>query len=556
MKNASNIRVLLLVSVVSILSLVASGCGSSSNPPPPAPAPVADTAVFIADKDIRGNFEIYSYVASTGLVGKLNTTMAPDGNVVSFAISPNNVYVAYVSDPVTDGKFDLYVTKIDGSGTPVLVSDVSGEVADDDVAEDDIVWAPDSSRVAYRSDEATGTAFFNLRTVMPDGNGNVAINASGTGNMDVAAFSIQWAPNSSRVAYLSDVNGAWFDLYTSTPTTSAGAANISVLAAGMEVSDYSWAPNSSKLLYRSDGVVVQRFELFTNDPIGGAQVAISGDLSGADLDVSADSGVWAPDSSRVAYVADGTTDGVFTAYTSLPTGIGSPIRINRLLADGDVDSIPSWAPDSSRVAFVGDLTVDGTYELYTSLPMANNTTTVNQPLLGGSVEVGPIAPGNVLVLSSPPPWSPNSAFLAYIAEQDTAGSPQVYAGDPAGGPVTVALSVPANNIVELGPAEDVWASDSSKVLFAADIYDANTRDLFVASSNGNAYGITPKPANIAGVEDGWQWTATGTAVVYSSAQNRVGEIELFSSSADGSTNTAISGVMVATGDVSEFDLAP
>ena len=114
---------------------------------------------------------------------------------------------------------------------------------------------------------------------------------------------------------------------------------------------------------------------------------------------------WAPDSSRIAYIADQEVDDRWEAYTSFPTTSTGNVKVSGdLVSGGDVLGV-YWAPDSSRIAYVADQDTDEIDELYTSLPDGSNIVKVNGTLVAGR---------NVEDLS----WAPDSSRIAYRADQD------------------------------------------------------------------------------------------------------------------------------------------
>ena len=549
-------------SAAALACLLVAGCpgGGGGSPPPPPSHPLPpnpNVIVFSGDVDTDGVTELYSFVVATGQLKKLNPaySLASGINVTSYAVSPDAKFVAYVANEVSSGKFDVFVVPVDGSILPVLVSNVPGEAADDTVA-DGPIWAPDSSRIAYRSDELTGPGGkFNLRTVMPDGSGNTVVNPVGVGPGTVQPFSVQWSPDSALISYLTNVNGAHFDLYISLANSPA-SFNVSELAASAAVTEYSWSPDGNHMLFRSDRLVDERYELFTRDLSGaipGAIVPVSGNLAGGgDRDVLAGSAVWAPNSTRIAFIADGTTDDVYNAYTVLPNGTGL-VQLNISLFDRDVINTPSWAPDGSRVAYRANLESSANFELYTSqatIPLSN--VKVNGSLHSGDVEVGPNA-------DSAPAWSPDSSRLVYAARQVADAGARIYIGNAAGVVPNqpTRISPPAGSMVGLGDAGSVWSPDGSRVLFTADADTVLTNDLYSATSTATIVNrITRNPSGALSLSPGWKWSSDSTLVVYIAEQNTAGAPELYASPFDGSSNSAISGNLVAGEAVNSFVLAP
>jgi Tol biopolymer transport system component len=76
---------------------------------------------------------------------------------------------------------------------------------------------------------------------------------------------------------------------------------------------------------------------------------------------------WAPDSSRIAYIADQNTVGVFELYTDNTFGTSNR-RVSAELSAGENVSAFLWAPDGQLIAYQAnqdDINID---ELYTTVP--------------------------------------------------------------------------------------------------------------------------------------------------------------------------------------------
>ncbi|MCG6968422.1 MAG: LpqB family beta-propeller domain-containing protein, partial [Gammaproteobacteria bacterium] len=444
---------------------------------------------------------------------------------------------------------ELYVAEPDGS-TVTKVNDPTVNPNSD--VDDEPVWAPDSSRIAYRSNESTRTGgVFVLRTVQPNGNDNVIVNPQGiVGNSSVSAVSFSWAPDSTRIAYLAnqdDTNKN--ELYTSAAATSLDNEKVNgILPIGGNVSQYGWAPNGSRIAYRADQNNDVPYELWTATPTGGSITQVSGNNA-----TSVNSFAWAPDSSRIAYVADEDINDIFELYTVLPDGTGGvQVSTNVTNPGFNVIGIPSWSPDSSRIAYVADLDANEVFELYTSqAAVATNSIKVNGTLLGGNVLTGP-------VLGAAPAWSPDSTALAFVAQQNTTGI-GVYVGK-ANGTGTVKVSGATNTAVLLGPYEEVWAHDGSRLAYMADQDTVNTLDLYttIPTGNTNIVKITPTPVQNNSLKSFGKWAPDSSYIAYVSAQDTADVAELYMSKPTGGNNQNISGALVFEGDVDSqrFEWAP
>ena len=76
----------------------------------------------------------------------------------------------------------------------------------------------------------------------------------------------------------------------------------------------------------------------------------------------------------------------------------------------------AWAPDASRIAYVADQEADLVFELFTSLAAGGGNVKVSGPMVvGGSVSGSPL--GNDPYAPPRFAWAPDSSRLAYLANQ-------------------------------------------------------------------------------------------------------------------------------------------
>ena len=138
-------------------------------------------------------------------------------------LSPNGLFAVYRQDAVTDGGFDLWSVRTDGSSAPVRLSDPlpsgQGQFMTFEIS-------ADGARVVYAVDqEIAGKT--ELYSVPIEGGPvtQISMNTDATPNRDVIGFRI--SPTSDRVFYYSD-RYAWtqYDLF-SVPIDGPGAASVS-----------------------------------------------------------------------------------------------------------------------------------------------------------------------------------------------------------------------------------------------------------------------------------------------------------------------------------------
>jgi Tol biopolymer transport system component len=289
----------------------------------------------------------------------------PSSNEDFFQWAPDSSRIAFLADPVNNDVFELFTTLPTGPGGIVKLSDdLSGDL---DVQS--FKWAPDSSRVAFLADQDINNVI-ELYSSLPDGSVKDKVSVPLIAGQTI--FSFTWAPDSSLIAYIADQDTVnVVELYTAPPDGSANnlvSAIDPIAVPGSNVTTFSWAPDSTLIAYLADQETNDVNELFTSPPDGSGndKVSFLDPIAVPDGDVLMF--IWAPDSSRIAYRADQDTDNVFELYSSLPDG-----SVNNLVSAIDPIAVPGsnvvafkWAPDSSRIAYVADQDTDNVFELFSS----------------------------------------------------------------------------------------------------------------------------------------------------------------------------------------------
>ncbi len=131
----------------------------------------------------------------------LSTSNGPNTNIKDFLWSLDGSNVFFTADPNVDGLFDLYRSPADGSYPPLALTDVAASSSSSGGVRSFRV-SPDGSVVAYVAD-ATALGTLELFAVPSKGPVSSTVKISGTMNAGrgVTAGTIQFTPDSSRVAY-------------------------------------------------------------------------------------------------------------------------------------------------------------------------------------------------------------------------------------------------------------------------------------------------------------------------------------------------------------------
>ena len=402
-------------------------------------------AVFSAiTDDTRSNkpVELFSSFNDGSEITELTGVINSSGTGNVFKVAPDGKRVAYLREKKSE------------NDTEIRISELS--LNDADVTEFD--WSPDSSRIAYLVDDESDDRV-ELYTNLAEGGDNRKVSGSLPLGGKVKAF--EWSPDSSLLAYTADQNNLnEFELFT-TPPTERDPVKVSGTGSSNrgDVTKFSWSPESSRIAYLSDQRLADFFELFTNlprpkpsddpDPISESVNVLKFAWAPVEVDRSlaystgrriytarpngddnnrvtrelTDGGKisdfsWAPDSTRIAYLADQETDEVFELFTVEPDG-NDDVRISDdLTDDGDVTDF-SWAPDSTRIAYLADQETDEVFELFTVEPDGNDGLRISDDLTDG---------GDVTDFV----WSPDSIRVAYRANQRTADAIELFTATPDG----------------------------------------------------------------------------------------------------------------------------
>ncbi len=524
--------------------------GSSKNPKFPP-------AVFMADKNVAGTVELYASFDDGDEIIKLSADLVSGGNVVDFKISPDGIFVAYVADQGTDQVFELYVVPVDKSDDETAVK-VSVPVEGNGIKEISpdsgkyaFAWAPDSLRVGYIADPADlVVGFFELFSSTPDGQEKDLISdlpdpLTNPGR-DVKDF--EWEPNSTFIAYVADQDtNDKFELYVSPSDSNIGNRKVSgipMVGSGIrenppvpsEAYLFGWAPDSSRLAYIADQDTVDIFELFTSNPDGADNRKLSGPM-GFNGDV--DEFAWAPNNSKIAYLADQVNDPGVELYTTLPNVSVSFLKNSAGLVVGSNVTGFEWAPDSSRIAFTANKIVSR-FALYTTSPNDNNNVLVSS---NSSFNSEVISFG----------WAPDSSRIAYIADDFNINVLELFTTRPAA-PLVNKIS---GNLVAGGDVLGFeWAPNSSRVAYTADQDENDVSELYTSTPDGSVNDILSSVIVPGGGVQDFKWAPDTSGVGYIADQDTDDVFELFASQPDGSDNTKLSGDLIVDGAVFAFEWVP
>ena len=445
---------------------------AGSDPTDASDSPVVSHAVFIGDLVTDNVNELFTVDLSGGARTTLSPTLQADGDVSNLVVSPDGRYVAFTADATDDRINDVYVVPVDGSTAPVKVSSVGFRIVPGttSVSAFSLVWAPDSSRIAWRGDFRADNVF-ELFTATPTGTQQVV---NGTMNPNGDMSTIIWSPDSRRLAYTADQDtDGVSELYTAFPDGTGRVKVSGTMVLNGDIFLFRWAPDSSRIVYDADQVVDNQYELYTADPAvaaSGIRVSLLSAKPGADVF----SFEWAPDSSRIAYTHDLDNDGVSDLYTTVPDSAAQVFKVNNTsLPPGQFQSISFlWSPDSRLLAYSGDVTTDNVRELFIDTFSSKRAT----PKVSGTL----VGMGGVSNFR----WSPDGATVVFLADANIDQIGEVFSVPADGSSGRTQLSEKNHKGTRAFPrfiSPQTFSPDGSRVIYSAEHDSDDTPDLYVAT---------------------------------------------------------------------------
>lgn len=376
-------------------------------------SPTSDRLAYRADQDVNERFDLYTVRPDGQQLTRVNGDLITDGDVsYYFSWSPNGQRLAYIADQDQVGMLELYTVLPNGSQN----TKVSGNLmAGGNVL--NFKWSPDSQRLAYRADQDVDSRF-ELYSTTAIGLINAKINGTLTAGGDVYYY--DWSADSSLLAYNADQDtDDKLELYVSGFVGQNKTRVSNLPDAGVRsVSSFKWSPNNNRLAFRALNPDDLTQSALYSVTFTGAQYSALSDPAAVNAGI--DMYNWSPDGSLIAYISNAENAAEYELYTVGVTG-SNRTKVNATLeAFADVGYF-RWSPDSQRIAYVADQETLGVTELFTATPDGQNVSKVNGVLvLDGNVHLYKWA------------WSPDSARLAYIADQDAVGKNELYVADPDG----------------------------------------------------------------------------------------------------------------------------
>ncbi len=359
-----------------VLSLIACGGGDENGNVTTAQAqnpqavctgsgtPLANPIVYFATMDGVQSASLFVTDADNPSAGsfRLNTPLSPGQAINSYALSPDNRCVIYISDERFNGQFELFSVDIANPGKVARLNPVLTQ--NKDVTQFTI--SPDGSQVLYLADQDQ---------------------------------------NNVNELYLVDINAPGIVTKINSPLVTNG---------GVSPNDFRFSPDGTKILYTADQRTDGLFELFlVNKSAPGISSAVNPPFASF---VTLSTGTkFSPDGNWIGYVADQDNDEVAELYLVNVSDPGVSSKLNPAYTNDQDICTFRFSPDSLNVAYCAIQDTTNTRELYTvSLASPGVSVKLNPTLVDG---------GNV---RSNFRYSTDSSFIIYIADQDIFNIDELY----------------------------------------------------------------------------------------------------------------------------------
>lgn len=489
------------------------GGGGDSGGGPNGPAAFVAGVAYLADAEVDEQFELYVADLEGTQVRKASPQLAAFDDVFAYAWSPDRTRLAFVTHGTSSVSGAVYVVDAAASAPAVVVS---APILPTQAFGESLVWSPDSQRVAYLLFSPGGAA--ELFTATPTGS---SVRVSDTPAPGEAVVQFEWAPDSSRIAYRADQDAPdVFELYTNLPAGGDLEKASGPLVAGGDVSTFAWSPAGGVLAYVADQDVDEARQLFIATPDGSQRTQVSPAPGAAQIH-------WAPDGSRIAYLAFDAIAG--SLHVVAPDGTGHTNLSDAAAGNVEVYEIV-WAPDSSRVAYTGF--TSPIMRLYTAAPTDGEGTL--QASIGSLFSDSGIFDVGLA-------WSPSSDRLSYHLRA-------LFVLEPGSFPMSVSQPTTPSVFV---PAH-AWAPDGSRIAYRENPHGSfEVFATFPDTAIGTVL-LSPPLGIAAGTTEAPKWTPDSSHVVYRTDASALSIYELFAATADGASIARVSGALVRGGQVTSF----
>lgn len=236
--------------------------------------------------------------------------------------------------------------------------------------------------------------------------------------------------------------------------------------------------NGTKIVYVADVTVADRNDIYVANADGSNPVLV---IEGPAVPQTQEfpAVVLSPDGTKIAYLHDAVTDGVYDLYVA-PTTAGatgvrvSPDRVGTPAANQDVQSAFTWSPDSKYLAFSGDIdTLDYNEVFVVDTSVAAPTRAVI--LTRAEITATGRGLSGVLLFDA----QSNVFFRARIDDTDF----KLFKSSPTDGTTKTVVTLPMRGDASTPDVGTFGITpDGSKIVYSADAPTADAYDLYVANT--------------------------------------------------------------------------
>ncbi|NJN18146.1 MAG: hypothetical protein HC822_18710 [Oscillochloris sp.] len=228
--------------------------------------PSGSRVVYLAAQERSGVLELFSVPISGGSVARLNVPPPTNGDILSFAISPDPSVpqVIYQGDQDRNDMIELFRAPLDGSSDPVKLN---GELPPGgSVSLNAFAISPDGRWVVYQADQDAG-GVVELFSAPLDGSGaSIKLNGPFSGEGDIEFDGFRISPDSRLVVYRADqrIDGR-VELFR-VPISGGIAVRVNGdLPQSGDVFTAEIAAGSDQVVYRADQEQNEVIEAFAAD---------------------------------------------------------------------------------------------------------------------------------------------------------------------------------------------------------------------------------------------------------------------------------------------------
>lgn len=310
--------------------------------------------------------------------------------------------------------------------------------------------------------------------------------------------------------------------------------NGPLVSGGDVLEQFQNTPDGQYIVYLADESTNGDTELFISTVDSQSKRKLQGVPSGRDVTYF----IISPDSTKVAFLMDLNSPGLYDLYTINIDGTGLTQLNLGVSGSRTVSKSFKFMPDSSRVVFLTN-EVAGVRHLY----IANAIAPVNRTQLNSNVR----APVTLFDIA------PNGSRIVF-KEASSSSNPNIMSVLPN---ATGEIQLNPVFIGGSGASDFVISPLSNKVVYRANQDDEDIYELYSINTDGT--GGTQKVngtivTNGLTKELSFRITANGLKVIYIADQEVDEKFELYSSNIDGSSNTKINGSISANVDIDSFKI--